>query len=104
MGESDVVECEYCPKPWAEPISDMWVTDETDQLWVQRGDLDDVAFDIYQASDGRFLRQLSTELRSSDINYQSIFVQDSAAIYIVTESADFSQSLLLFSRETSLRN
>lgn len=95
-GESNVMEYEYEPRPWREPVRDMWVTEDGCQLWVQRGDLDGFIFDIYATEDGTLLETAEILLDTTGLCEVEFFVADSSRIYAILETRDFDQLLVSF--------
>jgi hypothetical protein len=97
LGDSDVMEYDYEPRAWREPVKDMWVTEDGTQLWVQRGDLDGFQFDIYSAVDGSLLETAEAQLDTTGLWQVDFFVADSSRVYAILETRDFEQLLVQFS-------
>jgi hypothetical protein len=97
LGSSNVIEYVYNPRPWREPVKDMWVTEDGTQLWVQRGDLDGFQFDIYSAVDGSLLETAEAQLDTTGLWQVDFFVADSSRVYAILETRDFEQLLVQFS-------
>lgn len=95
-GTSNIMEYEYEPRPWREPVRDMWVTEDGCQLWVQRGDLDGFIFDIYATEDGTLLETAEILLDTTGLCEVEFFVADSSRIYAILETRDFDQLLVSF--------
>lgn len=97
-GTSNIMEYEYDPRPWREPVRDMWVTEDGLQLWVQRGDLEGFFFDIYATDDGTLLRTAEVLLDTTGLCEVEFFVADSNRIYAILETRDFEQLLVSFDK------
>jgi len=93
-GSSDVVQYRYSPRPWREPVADMWVTVDGRSLWALRGDLEGSCFDVYGTLDGAFLHSARAIIDTAGISRVDFFVADSERIYAVLEEDDFGQILV----------
>jgi hypothetical protein len=93
-GESDVIEYVYEPRPWREPVKEMWVTDDGEELWVQRGDLDGFMFDIYSTTDGSLIRTSEARIDTSGLWDVSFFIADPDRVYAILEDDDTNQMLV----------
>ncbi len=93
-GESDVMEYVYEPRPWREPVKEMWVTDDGEELWVQRGDLDGFMFDIYSTTDGSLIRTSEARIDTSGLWDVSFFIADPDRVYAILEDDDTNQMLV----------
>ena len=92
-GGSNVMDYTYNPREWRETIRCMWVTDDSNELWVQRGDIEGYFFDIYSTIDGTQIRTAEAVIDTIGLWGVSFFVSDSNSIYAVLE--DYNANHLL---------